>query len=324
MAEKVKKDIEVSIIIPCKKIETYTKECLENCQNLDYSQYEVLVLPDEKPSENFNGIEVIATGEVGPAEKRDMAAKLARGEILAFIDDDAYPSRNWLKNAVRHFQNGEVGAVVGPHVTPESDGLSQKANGAAYASFMGSGSLNFAYVPKAAREVDDYPSCNMLVRKSVFKEAGGFDSTFYPGEDTRLCLKIAHSLGKKIWYDPEVLVYHHRRKLLKPLLIQVWRFAVHRGFFAKRFPENSRRPFFFLPSLFVLGLILGIPLAVFFTPLRFVYLGTIGLYLVLVLASSITTRDIRLIPLVVGGIVSMHLTYGAGFIKGLLTRRLAR
>ena len=129
-------DFSVTIVIPCQKMNKYTRECIKNCLKLDYDHYEILVLPDDNPSENFDGVKIIATGDMGPADKRDMAAEIAEGEILAFIDDDAYPTKSWLKNAVQHFHNDEIGAVVGPNVTPESDGLRQKATGAVYASFM--------------------------------------------------------------------------------------------------------------------------------------------------------------------------------------------
>jgi GT2 family glycosyltransferase len=317
-------DSRVSIIIPCREINDYTRECLAHCRNLEYGELEIIVLPDAEPNEDLDGVRIIPTGAVGPAEKRDLASELASGEILAFIDNDAYPAPSWLREAIKHFQRDEVGAVAGPAVTPDTDGLLQKAGGAVYASFMGSGVHNFRYVPKHAREVDDYPSCNILIRKSIFEAIGGFDTTFWPGEDTKLCLEITRKLGKKIVYDPNVLVYHHRRRLFKPHLQQVWNYAVHRGFFAREFPQTSRRPSYFLPSVLSLGILLGLPLALLSPLLRTIYLSALGLYLILVLAASLPARDTRLIPLVFLGIIAMHLTYGLGFIKGLLTKRLTR
>jgi cellulose synthase/poly-beta-1,6-N-acetylglucosamine synthase-like glycosyltransferase len=38
----------VSIIIPCKEIDNYTKECVNYCKKLDYENYDIIVLPDEQ------------------------------------------------------------------------------------------------------------------------------------------------------------------------------------------------------------------------------------------------------------------------------------
>ncbi len=53
--------------------------------------------------EEGEGITIIPTGPVGPPLKRDIGAKKAKGEIIAFIDDDAYPRKDWLINAVKNF-----------------------------------------------------------------------------------------------------------------------------------------------------------------------------------------------------------------------------
>ncbi len=314
----------VSIIIPCREINSYARESIKHCLFLDYPDFEVLLLPDSKPDIDFSQVKVIPTGPIAPSEKRDLALNYASGEILAFIDDDAYPTEYWLREAVKHFKDDDVAAVGGPAVTAPGDSLSAKASGYVFSSLMGSGSLRFRYIPKAQREVDDYPSCNLIIRKSVFQESGGFSTAFWPGEDTKLCLEITNKLRKKIIYDPEVLVYHHRRSLFRPHLRQVWSYAVHRGYFAKKFPQTSLRVSFLLPSLFCLGLLFGIA-ASFLNPiLTMIFLSVITIYLLLALVSSLQSKDIRIIPLVFSGIISTHITYGIGFMKGLLTRRLTR
>ena len=314
----------VSIIIPCREINSYARESIEHCLSLDYPDFEVLLLPDSEQNIDSLNVRVIPTGPIGPSEKRDLALNHASGEILAFLDDDAYPSECWLREAVKHFKDDEVAAVGGPAVTPPGDSLLQKASGFVYSSFLGSGSLGFRYIPKGQREVDDYPSCNFVIKKSVFQESGGFNTLFWPGEDTKLCLEITNKLHKKIIYDPGVLVYHHRRSLFRPHLRQIWSYAVHRGYFAKKFPQNSRRVSFLLPSLFCLGLLFGIVASLLNPILRMIFLSVIAVYLLVALCSSLQSKDIRITPLMFSGIIITHLTYGTGFIKGLLTRRLAR
>ena len=68
----------VSIIVPCSKIDSYTLECVKHCNNLDYNNYEIIVLPDRKPDkEQFKDIKskklkIIATVKVVPAIKRNI------------------------------------------------------------------------------------------------------------------------------------------------------------------------------------------------------------------------------------------------------------
>jgi len=294
----------------------------------------VIVLPD---SETWHGtdlaksitcatkrpvpVSIFPTGPVCPADKRDLALKYAKGEIIAFIDDDAYPQPDWLKNAVINFKDESVAAVGGPAVTPAEDNLRQQASGRVYASFLVSGTFVYRYVPKTKREVDDFPSCNFLVRKSAMQELGGFKTSFWPGEDTKFCLDITGKLKKKIIYDPKVLVFHHRRQLYLAHLAQVANYALHRGYFVKKYPQTSLRFAYFMPSLFLLALFCGGIMSLFFPALRLLYLSATGLYLFSALIFSFN-RDLRLMFLVFSGTILTHLAYGVYFIKGLLSLKL--
>jgi GT2 family glycosyltransferase len=314
----------VSIIIPFATMNDFAAESLEHCLSLEYQDFEILLFPDGEVKIDSPRVRVIPTGHIGPSEKRDLALKYAAGQILAFIDDDAYPTRMWLKQAVKHFRNSNTAAVGGPAITPPGDSLLRQASGLVFSSIMGSGFMTYRYIPGKKRKVDDYPSCNFIIRTSVFRELGGFDSTFWPGEDTKLCLELTKTLHKEIVYDPEVVVYHHRRNLFRPHLRQVWSYAVHRGYFAKKFPQTSFRLAYFIPTIFVLGILGGIGVSFVSPLLRTIFLSIMAVYLILALLSSLKSRDIRLIPLVLLGIIATHLTYGIGLIKGLLTARLSR
>lgn len=313
----------VSIIVPYPKDNPYLKECLEHCLKLDYpGEYEIIILPDGPEKHDLPRVKVIPTGKIGPSEKRDIGLDQARGEIVAFLDDDTFPVREWLKKAVRHFENPQIAAVGGPAVTPPGDGLWEQASGAIYASPLVSGQYVYRYLPRPQRFVDDYPSCNLLVRRSVMAEIGGYDSAFYPGEDTIICLKIVRDLKKKILYDPEALVYHHRRKLFRGHLRQIKNYALHRGYFVRKFPETSRRLSYFLPTVFTLGVAVGW-LTAFFPPVLFsLYLGALGIYLGITFFGSCLRKDVRIAPLVFSGVIVTHLTYGYWFLVGLFSRAM--
>ncbi len=313
----------VSILVATKEKTRYLEECIELCQKLDYSDYEIIVLPDKEFSWPDPGIKIVPTGRVLPPTKRDIGARYAQGEILAFLDDDSYPKEDWLMQAVKNFGHSKVAAVGGPAVNPAKQSIAQRVSGMIFSSRIVSGSHVFRYIPRMLREVDDYPSCNFLVRKRDFEAVNGFSTKFWPGEDTFLCFKIKNILKKKILYDPEAIVYHYRRALFLPHLKQISRYALHHGYFAKRFPQTSLKIPYFLPSIFtiyVLGnLVLFNHLNNFFT-FAYFFLGI--LYFILVAFAAIRTLDRRCALLVFIGIPLTHLSYGLFFIKGLLAQRM--
>src|SRR3990172_9373260 len=251
--------MKVDIIIPVKKINNYIYESIPIILELDYEDFGIIIFPDSFDGESFPKTKIIPTGAIGPADKRDLALLHSHADILAFLDDDAYPRKDWLKNAVLHFKDPKVAAVGGPAVTPMSDSLLQRVSGAVFLSKIGGGFPERYWPIGSVREIDDWPSVNLLVRKDMFEKTGGFNSEYWPGEDTKLCLDIIKA-GGKIIYDPDVFVWHHRRKGLIRHLRQIGRYGIHRGFFAKRFPETSKKLKYFLPSLFVAFLIAGISL----------------------------------------------------------------
>jgi len=102
--------------------------------------------------EEGEGITIIPTGPVGPPRKRDIGAREAKGDIIAFIDDDAYPQADWLKNAVRNFSDDTVAAVGGPASNAPSDNFRQKAGGDVLSGWMVGGVHLYRMLPKGAEK----------------------------------------------------------------------------------------------------------------------------------------------------------------------------
>ena len=332
---------EVSIIIPVKEINNYLrKETIPAILKQTYKNFEIIIVSDKESKEKFSKTKIIPTWpKTGPADKRDIGAKKAKGKILAFLDDDSYPDKNWLKNAIKIFQEGnKISAVCGPTLTPSHNNLRQKASGCVWSTWLGSGGAGTYRCAIAKRqEVDDYPTVNFLVRKKDFLAVGGFNSHFWPGEDTKLCLDLTKKLGKKIIYDPRVLVYHHRREVFRLHLKQISRYAIHRGHFARILPQTSFRIGYLMPTFFVLGLIGG-PILIFLLeifqfcavsiPLFILYLFSIFLYLMALLITAIQVylkeKNFKLALLVIPSIFITHLIYGTLLVKGFLSPKLNR
>lgn len=317
----------ISIIIPCKNMDALTLECIDRCSELDYENFEIIALPDHDRESNLNrNLKSIATGEVSPGKKRNIGLKNSSGELLAFIDSDAYPRRDWLKNAARYFSDPEVAAVGGPGVTPENDSIMQKAGGYVLSSFM-VGGLADRYDTGKSRASDDIHSCNFIARRAVLEDIGGWDEKYWPGEDTLVCLGIK-KLGKKMIEAPDVVVYHHRRPLFMKHLVQVSRFGMHRGFFAKQYPETSLRLSYFFPSILVLFIISGAVFPLADSSFPFFYIPILSIYIFAALVASLMAtvygKNLLFLPLVFMGTIATHITYGIYFLRGLAARELER
>ncbi|MBN2301029.1 MAG: glycosyltransferase [Lentisphaerae bacterium] len=312
----------VSVIIAYPAPTSYLDECLKGVQSQTYKNYEIILLPDENSNMRWPAcVREIATGKLRPAEKRNIGLSQAHGSIIAFLDDDASPLDDWLQQALVHFSDSSIAAVGGPATTPGNDPYMARLGGRVLINHLVSGKYRYRYEPERVREIDDYPSCNLLVRASIMKELDGFRTDYWPGEDTILCSEIVHKLRYRILYDPRVVVHHHRRKLFLPHLRQIGRYALHRGHFARRFPATSRRLSYFIPTLLVLGLILGGAASLFCNPCRILYLSAVAIYCTATFLSCFTRRlDVWLLTWF--GVMLTHITYGSRYLVGLLSTKI--
>lgn len=312
----------VSIVIAYPAATTYLDECLNGIARQYYTNFEVILLPDEASNRKWPSYaREIPTGRIRPAEKRNLGIKHAKGEIIALLDDDAAPLEKWLQQAIPYFSAKDIAAVGGPASTPPNDPYMSQLSGKVYATRLVSGPYRYRYEPGIVQDVDDYPSCNLIVRTDVMNQLGGFRTDFWPGEDTYLCLDITRKLNLRIVYDPRVEAYHHRRKLFLPHLRQIGRYAMHRGYFAKRFPETSRKLSYMLPSIFTFGVIGGAVVAALVPPLRLFYFAVLLIYAAISFFSSFQLNPVSWL-LVWLGVMLTHLVYGVRFVIGIFAAKL--
>ena len=142
---------------------------------------------------------------------RNVGLREARGEVVAFMDDDAQPDNDWLRNIVREFNtDASIGAVGGPlldHTGIQYQcyfNLADRYAKAREVYFDPSESFSF---PQTA-EFPTLTGCNCSFRLSVLKQLGGFDEQFaYFLEETDLCLRIIDA-GYKIRFGSDIIVHH--------------------------------------------------------------------------------------------------------------------
>ena len=316
-----------SIIIPVKSINDYVRETVGYIQNLDYEFWDVFILPNNAEHSEWNDprIKVVPTGRISPGRKRDKGATLSCSDILVFLDDDSYPEPNLLKVANQQFSQNEIIAIGGPAVTPRTNSFWQKVSGAVFLSRF-SGGFPERYLPMGkTKNVDDWPSVNLMIRNKDFQEIGGFDSDFWPGEDTLLCLKIVENLNVRIRYVPNLIVWHHRRAGLFAHLKQVGAYGLHRGYLARKNPKNSLKVSYFIPSLFLFFTILTI--STHFKPNDLntvIYFGwaCYGMAVIKAMADIQKIEGVRVALATSVFIVATHLWYGTRFIQGIFSSSL--
>lgn len=295
-----------SIIIPIRVENDYLRETLAKLKLQSYNNFEVLVITDK----------ISKTSD--PSCKRNLGAKKAVGDYLAFLDDDSYPHKNWLNNAAKQITlHPQYSAFCGPCLTPPSDSIYQKASGLVWGSILGSGGAGtYRNSPQSARFVQDYPTVNLIVKKSDFLKINGFQSKYWPGEDTILCLDIITKLNKKIYYHPSIVVFHHRRNVIIPHLQQIKRYALHRGLFARKFPQTSFKLGYLLPSIFLIYILLLPFLPKYYLYPLFIYLSLLltQFSLFILNKNNLATSFIAAIT-----IPLTHLFYGILFLIGFFS-----
>jgi len=317
--------IKFSFIIPVKVINDYIRETIPKLLSSARNDFEILVYPDETTEDIWPKTCQIASGLVGPAQKRNLAIRDAKGEILIFIDDDAYSQNDFLDILEKDFEDGTIVAVGGPAITPAESKFWQRVSGATFLSSL-SGGFPERYRPMGKKKfVADWPSVNLSIRKISFEDLDGFGGDYWPGEDTKLGFDLLTKKNAHILYDPELIVYHHRREGLTKHVKQISAYGLHRGFFAKKFSATSLNWRYFMPSLFVLFIIFGGISAYYSkTFLNLYILGWIIYFVALLNAFYDIHKHEKNILITLAAsyyIFLTHIFYGIRFLQGLLFTR---
>ena len=304
----------VSIIIPAKDLDKFTLECIRHCKNLDYETLEIILLPDVAPRSSLEGIIVVPTGNITPAEKKNIGIKNAKGDICAFLDSDAYPDENWLKNAMLLLDDASIGVLGGPNLTPAQDSFYQKLSGEILAKKFCSGKFADRYKIGNRHFCLELPSCNFFIRKKILEDIGGFNKRLLTAEDADLCFRIRKE-NMKILYSPSVIVYHHRRPLFLPHARQIWRYGQDKAGVIKG-DFTVDKLYYFIPVFFLTFIFAGGLFLLFNSLLKWVYTSFALLYFLLLLTA--TNGSVKKRVIIFTGIILTHFSYAFGFVSGLL------
>ena len=300
------------------KWEPFTEGCIATCADLFPESEIILVLDDDQeiknPYKNLN----ILYGQKGTiSHKRNIGVKAAKSEFIAFIDSDAYPEKSWLSNAMETLiSNKSVGMVGGPNISPPLQEEERNIVGMATKSFLVAGKWRFyKFENSTARYCDNLPSCNLILRKSMFVQLGGMNEVLEVGEDTDFCARMI-AQGYRVYFNPKVIVYHYDRKIPAYLRQRMIRGA---GIFLHVFGDSAQKKnlytYLLLQPVLTLLFWMGFPIGFWWHPWFYILAITGAIYSSLILAEAIRySSRIKYLPMLVVLILAGNLLPGLGFI----------
>jgi GT2 family glycosyltransferase len=225
----------ISVIICSYNGERTLPECLEGVRNLDYPNFEVIVVNDgstdatDSVVEEF-GFRVIHTENRGLASARNTGMEAATGEIVAYTDSDARPDPQWLSYLAAAFERSSHVGIGGPNIPPEGDGC--------IAECVANAPGSPTHVLLSDQEAEHIPGCNMAFRKRALKEVDGFDPRFRAaGDDVDMCWRL-RDRGWTLGFSPAALVWHHRRDSVRAYWQQQRGYGKAEGQLEEKWPEK--------------------------------------------------------------------------------------
>jgi len=218
------------------------RECLEGVTRQNYDDYEVIVIDDGSRDETaaiideyVRGFEVrhIRIENGGLSNARNVGMKAARGEIVAYIDDDAYPDPDWLTYLAIGFTTTSNVGIGGPNLPPVEAGT--------VADCVANSPGGPSHVLHTDLEAEHLPGCNMAFRKSAIEAIDGFDTRFrIAGDDVDLCWRLLEN-GGTMGFHGGALVWHHRRGSVQGYLKQQFNYGKAEAMLEAKWPGKYNR-----------------------------------------------------------------------------------
>lgn len=190
---------------------TLERTLQETCA-LRYPDLEVLVVDDGSTDATpaiaqRHPVRYLRIPHQGLAHARNVGWQAATGEVVAYLDDDAWPDPEWPFALTRELRKGGWAGVGGPNLPPQDE------NAVARAVARAPGGPT--HVMLTDREAEHLPGCNMAFRREALARAGGFDPLFRAaGDDVDIGWRI-QATGGRLGFAPTAVVWHRRRDTIR-------------------------------------------------------------------------------------------------------------
>lgn len=318
----------VSVLVPVRNEGRFITATLRQLLEQDYpaDRFEVIVADGDSDDDTRDQVQGLQTFHANlhlvsnpgrwSSAGRNAALEVARGDLVLVVDGHCdLDNPRYLADLAAAFERSGAACVGRPQPLDVSQAtLLQRTVAACRASRLGHHPDSFIY--SAEERWVKASSVAVAYRRDVFDTIGTFDERFDACEDVEFNHRLDRS-GMTCLFAPAVRVRYHPRDTLKGLYRQMVRYGRGRVRLLRKHRDTFSLPGF-VPAAFTLGLLLG-PFVGLLAPwLMAAYLGCVGLYLLLVMLTSVSlswkARDIRVLglaPLVFG---SIHLGAGSGIL----------
>jgi len=213
----------ISVIICAFSMKRYseTVKCINSILINNYKNFDIIVVIDGNEKlkqkiesefkDNKNIVIVNNIKNEGPSVSRNRGVGLAKGDLVAFIDDDAFAKPEWLETIVSDFSEHPEISALGGKLIPVYEKGAQKLP----EELLWIVGCTYKGHPVKKQFVRNVISANMAVRREVFKEIQFekmFDGRNWKMEDTLFGIRLFMKKKNAILYDPEMIVYHNVSK----------------------------------------------------------------------------------------------------------------
>ncbi len=212
-------------------IATYNRKdlllrCLAAAVAVDHPDYEIIVVDDGSTDgslaaarERFPQVQYLSQSRnTGEPAARNRGWRAARGDIIAFTDDDCVVPPDWLQRHAQHYAEPRIAAAGGPQVCRAPNFLEQFDTVRYGVKFQRLQTI------QSIREFEHLITGNLTVRRAVFERIGGFDERFATGCDSDFVRRLSRA-GYAFVRDPALAVEHLKVHTLPSYL----RTRFHRG-----------------------------------------------------------------------------------------------
>jgi succinoglycan biosynthesis protein ExoA len=245
------------------------------------------------------------------------ATALARGQIIVRVDGHCEIAPDYVRRCVEHLQQDGVDGVGGP-IETIGDTVTARVIATAMSSAFGVGGSSFRTVKQKTMLADTvaFPAYT----RAIVERAGGYDEELVRNQDDEYNYRL-RKLGGKLLLAADVRANYYSRGTLSKLLKQYFQYGFWKVRVLQKHPRQMS-PRQFAPPLFVAALIGALVLALA-SPYRWPLAAICGCYLgmSLLISVRIASRSesfwphLFLLPIVYS---SLHLSYGLGFLIGLI------
>jgi len=316
----------VTVMIPMRNEVHTIGVCLDSILAQDYpaDRFEVLVVDGASTDDSVSVVEEYArrTGRVRVLANPqrivptalNIASRAARGEIVMRVDGHTHLAPDYMRIGVETLRRTAADNVGGPMIAV-GGGRFGNAVALAMASRFGIGA--YFHFATEDREVDTV-YLGMYAR-AVFERIGLFDEELVRNQDDELNYRLRKH-GGRIWLTTRMRSEYQNRQSLKTLARQFFQYGLWKVRVLQKHPRQMS-PRQFVPPLFVLSLVVTGLLTPWSEAARWCCAAIIGAYALALTAATVSVarrHGWRHFPLVLLAFATMHLSWGTGFLIGLL------